>query len=99
MIRITVVKRALFEELISDVAPTNKEFSKCEKFTDGQVFLIVGAKQIPEGFCSWAWADIQRDVAMIECGGEPKPKLNMPHSMYSCCSEGLRPVVFKIEKI
>ena len=25
---------------------------------------------VPEGFCSWAWTDIQRDVVHLALGGE-----------------------------
>jgi len=54
--------------------------------------------QMPEGFCSWAWADIQRDVIHMGLGGD-FPWMKKPGVMISCCTDGLRPVVFKLERI
>jgi len=45
----------------------------------------------------WAWADIQRDVAHLALGGDFS-WINKPGSMVSCCTDGLRPVVFKLER-
>lgn len=98
MVKITVVKKAFFDDLIQNEFGSLTDFSICERFVEGQEFILANIGKIPEGFCSWAWADIQRDLAMIEFGAKPEPSLTNPHSIYSCCSEGLRPVIFKIEK-
>jgi len=52
----------------------------------------------PEGFCDWAWSDIYRDVTSVAFGvGHPWAA---PKPMAICsCTDGARPVVFKIELI
>lgn len=99
-VKITIVKTEFYEDLASEVN-TNIEgdFGLCPFFKKGQEFIVKDIDEIPKGFCSWAWADIERDVAIILFGGQPKPVLKNPYSMYSCCDEGLRPVIFKLERI
>lgn len=101
-VRITVVKTEYYPELAREVDLTKQKggaFTPCPIFRKGQEFIIHNIDEIPNGFCSWAWADIERDAAMILFGGCPQPTLKKPHSMYSCCDEGLRPVIFKLEQI
>lgn len=53
---------------------------------------------MPEGFCGWAWNDINKIVQTLRFHGnfhwfeEPGVSVN-------CCTDGLRPVVFKIERV
>lgn len=99
-VKITIVKTEFYPELVADVnLDVEGEFGACPFFKVGQEYIIKNIDEIPEGFCAWAWADIERDIALILFGGCPEPVLRNPHSMYSCCDEGLRPVVFKIEQI
>lgn len=101
-VKMTVVKRAAYQELIDTYIrkdPSRPEFGACEKFEDGQEFVIDGFPGMPENFpCDWAWSDIQRDVAMIMFGGNP-PWMKEPGIAVACCSDGLRPVSFLIERI
>lgn len=97
MVKITVIKKNRFDELISQYA--GDIIDVCSYFSEGQEFYCDGLDDVPHGFCAWAWADIQRDVAMITFGAHPEPVLKAPRSIISCCTEGLRPVVFKIEYI
>jgi len=94
--RITVVKRAFHKDLIEEHLPERAaEATPCPVFEDGQAFEIKGpfpAK--PEGFCDWAWVDIQRNVAMACMGAE------LPAGCaFTCCSDGLRPVIFRIQAV
>lgn len=99
-VKITVVKTEFYPDLVEDVnTEVEGEFCPCPIFEVGQQFIIDSVDVIPKNFCAWAWADIERDIAMILFGAQPQPILKNPHSMYSCCDEGLRPVVFKIERI
>lgn len=99
-VKITIAKTAFYPDLAEDVNTNiEKDFGVCPIFKEGQTFTVFSIDEIPEHFCSWAWADIQRDVALIFYGGQPEPTLKNPNSMYSCCDEGLRPVTFKLERI
>ena len=97
--RITVVKRSLNQELIDAyVSETRQNFEKCPVYEDGQEIIIEGFPLKPEGFCDWAWADIHRDVTAVMFGGS-YPWIRQPGTAITCCTDGLRPVIFKVEKI
>jgi len=94
--RITVVKKAFHKDLIDEYLPHLSDQAEiCPVFQVGQTFEIegpFGAK--PEGFCDWAWADIRKVVALIMMGANPTPGTE-----FTCCSDGLRPVTFRIQRI
>lgn len=98
-IRITVVHRELYPDLVDAYgSPRMKErgLPRCKTYEDGQVFEIEGSLVMPEGFCSWAWADLQRDFAMMLMG-PPDHWRDQPFLV--CCTDGFRPVAFKIEHV
>lgn len=98
MVKITVVKKALFEDLATVINdPRYLPFTECQDFELGQEFICDGNK--PEGFCDAAWNDIKADVFMIEAGGLPEIKIKEPNTTYASCTEGYRTAIFKIEKI
>ncbi|RJS89401.1 TIGR04076 family protein [Candidatus Bathyarchaeota archaeon] len=53
---------------------------------------------MPEGFCSWAWDDISKVVNVLRFGGN-FPWFEEEGISINCCTDGLRPVIFKIERI
>ena len=99
--RITVLKRMFNSELVKEYSaehtPENP-LTPCTVYDDGQEFFVEGDAKMPEGFCFWAWADIQRDVAAIMYGASI-PWISNTHTLINCCTDGLRPVVFKLERI
>lgn len=94
--RVTVMQRAFHKAMIDQYFPEYaKKATPCPVFEDGQVFEIQGIfPSKPEGFCDWAWADIQRNVAMA-CMGATMPS----GCQFTCCTDGLRPVTFRIEAV
>lgn len=102
--RITVLMRALHEGLTDEYL--DERFSPqglvpCQEFKDGQVFVVEGmpGPQKPREFpCEWAWTDLQRALTMILLGGDA-PWIRKPGSIVACCTDGLRPVSFLIERI
>jgi len=94
-LRITVLKKMHFPDLQAEYARPGT-FGICSAFEEGQVFETTEAK--PDGFCSWAWADIQRDVTLVRADAE-LPWIGAKRTMISCCTDGFRPVVFRIEKL
>jgi uncharacterized repeat protein (TIGR04076 family) len=98
-IKITVLRRTIEKDLVDEyIKPGDSEFGPCELFEDGQEFLLEGFPTIPKGFCDWAWADIQRDVIGIAMGAD-MPWMMKPGVAVSCCTDGFRPVIFKIERV
>ena len=98
--RITVVKRFVNKELIREYATGGESPQRqtpCSQCHEGQEFVSQGMTK-PEGFCSWAWADIQRDVIWA-CLGGVQQSHRIPGTAIACCTDGLNPVVFQIERI
>ena len=95
-VKITVLKRDLYKEFIEEYA-SDKSTPACNALEDGQVFYTDGLNK-PDKFCSWAWADIHRDVVSVFTGGS-FAWVNKPNTIISCCTDGFRPVTFKIEAV
>ena len=100
--RITVLKRSFHQELTEsylDSTFSPQGLAPCECFEDGQQFLVSELPRRPEGFpCEWAWTDLHRAVALVLFGGGA-PWIRKPGSMVACCTDGLRPVSFLIERL
>ena len=72
--------------------------SPCGIFEDGQEFILEAWGVPPKGFCPWAWADIHKEIMLIMGGGN-NISLKQEGVAIACCSDGFKPVVFKIERI
>ena len=94
-VKITVIE--MMEPKIFKELATEAMTPQCTSVKLGQEFLSSSMK-MPDGFCSWAWADIQRDVIHLATGGD-FPWINTKGKMVSACTDGLRPVIFKLERI
>lgn len=95
-VKITVLKKLETGEVFKEYAGKGVE-PVCPMVPLGQEYISKGMK-MPDGFCSWAWADIQRDVAHLSMGGD-FPWIKKKGAMVSCCTDGLRPVIFKLERV
>jgi len=99
-VKITVVKKISMKDLFGDNLPSDVNIDmitpQCDQLEEGQEFIMDRA--CPPDFCSWAFADIQRDIIHIAMGGS-YPWIKDNNVAISCCTDGLRPVIFKIERI
>jgi uncharacterized repeat protein (TIGR04076 family) len=97
-VKITVLKKLKTDEVFEKYANKSGGMTpECTAMKDG-VEYVSKRMAMPEGFCSWAWADIQRDVIHLGLGGE-FPWVKEKGVMISACTDGLRPVVFKLERV
>ncbi|MFC1887645.1 TIGR04076 family protein [Candidatus Cloacimonadota bacterium] len=99
--RIKIIKRNFDQQLVEDyLSDSYREvgFGPCELFQDGQEFIVYDPNAMPQGFCAWAWADIQRELIAIMSGGELN-WIRQKNSAVVCCTDAFRPVVFRIELI
>jgi uncharacterized repeat protein (TIGR04076 family) len=95
-IKITVVKTLSTKQLFGDKPPvTPTGDSVCPRLKEGQEFIF-DPSTFPEGFCTWAYADIQRDITHIRLGGS-FPWVKEKGTILSSCTDGARPVIFKVE--
>lgn len=91
-VRITVLKRSFNKDFV-DKYTEKGGWSVCQAFKEGQEFVVSEVKpwECPPGFCGWAWADMQKIVWGMARGG--------PTLFVTCCTDGYRPVFFKLERI
>jgi uncharacterized repeat protein (TIGR04076 family) len=95
--KITVLKRNFDEELVKEYGAKN--IGKCPLLQDGQIFYGDWAK--PEGFCDEAWKAIYQYVFALAHGSEIfyyADWIEKPGVAICSCNDGLRPVIFKIER-
>lgn len=99
--RITVVKKALHKDLLGPplTEQTLTHITACSEFDVGQAFIIPGPLPVkPEGFCDGAWCDIQKNLYLVAFGGT-HDATDPPGICFACCTDGLRPVTFRIEPL
>jgi uncharacterized repeat protein (TIGR04076 family) len=100
-VKITVIKRispsAVFGADVPKNPKTGKEYEVCPMFNEGQEFIVPEKIEMPAGFCTWAWYDIYKDLSVLMFGGN-YPWIDVG-VMYTCCTDGTRPVSFKLERL
>lgn len=101
-VKITVVKKSLYPELAEQYVGMPVE--TCPVYTEGQEFIISGLMIKPEGFCEWAWNDIYKTVVALARGGNFSRDtfegwMKDDRTMITCCTDGIRPVIFKVERV
>ena len=95
--RITVLKRNFDQKLAE--AYVVKDIGLCPMHEEGEVFY--GDFQKPDGLCDEAWKAIyQYCFALAHSSGTfyYGDWMGQPDVAITCCNDGLRPVVFKIER-
>ncbi|MCG8569960.1 MAG: TIGR04076 family protein [Spirochaetes bacterium] len=100
--KITVLKKLFHQDLAQEYCL--KETSACSVFEVGQEYIAKYSMKEPDNFpCSGAWSDISKLVFVLMQGGSFGPStwgwMKDDKTMISCCSDGVRPVIFKIELI
>lgn len=92
-VKITVLKRTFNKDAVDKCA--SGPWEPCSFLKDGQEFTVDGLF-MPQGFCSWAWADIEKYVQVLVHGGNFSG--SKEGTTVACCTDGYRPVIFKLEK-
>ena len=97
--RVTVLKRTVNKDLAEEyMVEEYQDIQPCEIFEEGQEFVLDLMEEVPEDFCTWAWADIRKDMLAIATGAD-MPGLKEPGTAICACSDWFRPVYFKIERL
>lgn len=94
-IRITVIAKLDTGDLLEEYQ--NVVHGPCPHFEIGNEF-IANAAEKPDGFCSWAWGDIEKTVAVLALGGDVYWN-KYKGTAVVCCTDAIRPVVFKLERM
>ncbi|NIM44660.1 MAG: TIGR04076 family protein [Nitrososphaeria archaeon] len=97
-IKITVLKVFKPEEVFKDPPIKTKEPYPCPIHEEGQTFIVKGYNQ-PEGMCGFAWNVIWPFSMMLRNNSDLIWYYEKPGTLVCCCPDGLRPVVFKLERV
>ena len=99
--KITVIKRSFNAEIVDQYVADERKLTlgPCEVFTEGQEFITDVFSTIPTGFCPWAWDDIYKELVGFASGGNFGIWYQDPNSIIACCTDGTRPVIFRIERL
>ena len=99
-VKISVIKMLNTNELFGKNPPVHAaEVSYapvCPKLKEGQEFLADFT--CPHGFCGVAFMDMQKEIEHVMLGGS-YPWIKEKGVALSCCSDGMRPVIFKLERV
>ncbi len=106
--KITVLKRTFHKDLAEEYLQTKT--GKCGEFEDDQEFITESPTAKPDNFpCSFAWHDIHRFLLTLMQGGSFDNYvgktgriwkwMKADNSYITCCTDGIRPVIFKLEVI
>ncbi|MHA2357179.1 MAG: TIGR04076 family protein [Candidatus Heimdallarchaeaceae archaeon] len=97
-VKITVLKNLSPEEVFGHElkSPSGDIIKACTSFKEGEEFMVENLKK-PEKFCGWAWRDIYKDLSVLAFGGDFS--WTEPNTAITCCTDGMRPVVFKLERL
>jgi uncharacterized repeat protein (TIGR04076 family) len=99
--RITVLKRTLNQDLIDEYLDDSyQDTGLCECFEEGEEFVI-DPFAVPEDFCArcaWAGADIRKDILTVAYGAD-MPGMKQRGTVLTGCTDWLRPVIFKVERM
>ena len=99
-VKITVLKKIDPKKIYKNVPvnyKTGKKFDVCSHFRERQEFIVENCGDMPQGFCSWAWRDIYKDLSVLMYGGDfPWFKKG---EIITCCTDGVRPVSFLLKRV
>jgi uncharacterized repeat protein (TIGR04076 family) len=95
-IKITVLKRLDPTEVFQDAPVKAKYTGPCPGYKEGQVFHV--DTSMPPDFCPHAWNAIFPMILTLKFGGNFLKWYDEPGVAVGCCPDGLRPVIFKLER-
>ncbi len=98
--KITVLKTMYNEDLSKTYRHPYLEHGPCKFFKVGDEFIVDYLTVRPEGFgCDWAWDDIHKILMILMTRGNFGTWMKDENNFVTCCTDGLKPVVFKIERL
>lgn len=103
--KVTVLRKAYYPDLAAEYC-AQADPGACPLFAEGDEFVFERGDftrmRLPaeRPFCSEAWQAIDRYIYAAIMGGPLFPGWMKEDKVFiACCSDGVRPVTFKIERI
>jgi uncharacterized repeat protein (TIGR04076 family) len=98
--KITVLKTLYHEDLAKEYRRPDVHQGPCPFFSEGQEFIVKYLAERPKDFaCDWAWNDIQKILLTLMLRGNFGTWMVDENNFIACCTDGIKPVVFKIERL
>jgi len=98
--RITVLKTLYHEDLAEQYRRPDVHRGPCPFFTEGQEINVNYLTERPAEFeCDWAWDDIHKILMVLMLNGNYGTWMKDENMFITCCTDGIKPVVFKIERL
>ena len=98
--KITVMKTLYHEDLAEAYRHPAAHKGPCHLFKEGQEFTAEFLASPPEGFlCDWAWNDLHKILLAMMTRGKFGNWMKDENTFITCCTDGVKPVVFKIERL
>lgn len=98
-LEITVLKLFDTKEVFKDPPIKAKYSGPCPVFKEGQIFQVDEYCCRPKEFCTWAWEAMFAMIMTLRFGGDLWGEYyEEPGVVVTCCPDGLRPVIFKLER-
>ncbi len=98
-VKITVLKREFYPDLAETYLSEGASAGACPLQNVGDEFLYEGGAEKPDGLCPWAWIDLYSAVRALYSGGTENDWYRDGGVRIQCCTDGVRPVVYKLELI
>ncbi len=98
-VKLTVIKKFEPKDILGHdfIRPSGKPIVSCG-FEVGEEFIVNETGNMPEGFCHHAWYGLYKNVSVLKNGGG-FPDWTGENMIYTACPDGIRPVIFKVERI
>jgi uncharacterized repeat protein (TIGR04076 family) len=97
--KITVLKTLYHEDLALEYRRPDVHRGPCPFFVEGREFYTREMEK-PEGFnCDWAWNDLHKIVLGMMTRASYAQWMKDPNTFIACCTDGVKPVVFKVERV
>ena len=98
--KITVLKTMYNQDLADEYRRPELRRGPCPHYAEGQEFIVQHFGERPvDFFCDWAWNDIHKVLMALMMGGDFSRWMKDGNTFITCCTDGIKPVVFKLETI
>lgn len=98
-VRITVLKREFYPDLAQQYLSEGSDAGPCPLHAVGDSYLYEGGAEKPDGLCPWAWIGLYSAVCTLAAGGDQNTWYRDGGTRIRCCTDGVRPVVFRLEMV
>ncbi|MHA1198843.1 MAG: TIGR04076 family protein [Candidatus Heimdallarchaeaceae archaeon] len=98
-VKLTVIKKYSPKDILGEdfIRPDGRPIPIC--WLDvGKEFIVDETGSMPDEFCHHAWFGLYKNIQILKNGGG-FPDWTGENMIYNACPDGIRPVIFKVERI